>query len=73
VLWAIGLMVGSLLITILVLAQFGKDLVGKIDFLSLGLALVLGTAGLPHILIRFYTTPTAQAARRWPSCCTRRR
>ena len=89
---AVLLMVGSLLITILVLAQFGfnlsellgaaaeksgkgeaflepgllygKDLVGKIDFLSLGLALVLGTAGLPHILIRFYTTPTAHAARK---------
>ena len=30
----------------------------KIDFVSLGLALVLGTAGLPHILIRFYTVPT---------------
>ncbi len=43
---------------------YGKDLVGKIDFLSLALALVLGTAGLPHILIRFYTTPTAQAARK---------
>ena len=43
---------------------YGKDLVGKIDFLSLGLALVLGTAGLPHILIRFYTTPTAKAARK---------
>ena len=42
---------------------YGKDLVGKFDFLSLGLALVLGTAGLPHILIRFYTTPTAKAAR----------
>ena len=37
---------------------------GKFDFLSLGLALVLGTAGLPHILIRFYTTPTAHAARK---------
>src|SRR4030095_1031574 len=43
---------------------YGKDLVGKFDFLSLGLALVLGTAGLPHILIRFYTTPTAHAARK---------
>jgi cation/acetate symporter len=32
--------------------------------LSLGLALVLGTAGLPHILIRFYTVPTARTARR---------
>ena len=36
----------------------------KIDFLSLGLALVLGTAGLPHILMRFYTVPTAKEARR---------
>jgi cation/acetate symporter len=35
----------------------------KIDLISLGLALVLGTAGLPHILIRFYTVPTANAAR----------
>ena len=89
---AVLLIIGTLLITILVLAQFhfnlsellgaaaeksgkgeaflqpgqlyGKDLVGKFDFLSLGLALVLGTAGLPHILIRFYTTPTAQAARK---------
>ncbi len=89
---AVLLMLGSLLITILVLVQFGfnlsellgaaaersgkgeaflqpgllygKDLLGKIDFLSLGLALVLGTAGLPHILIRFYTTPTARAARK---------
>jgi cation/acetate symporter len=89
---AVLLIIGTLLITILVLAQFhfnlsellgaaaqksgkgeaflqpgqlyGKDLVGKFDFLSLGLALVLGTAGLPHILIRFYTTPTAQTARK---------
>jgi cation/acetate symporter len=35
----------------------------KADLISLGLALVLGTAGLPHILIRFYTVPTAKAAR----------
>jgi len=89
---AVLLMLGTLLITILVLAKFhfnlsellgaaaersgkglaflepgqlyGKDLIGKFDFLSLGLALVLGTAGLPHILIRFYTTPTANAARK---------
>ncbi|HYP45778.1 MAG TPA: cation acetate symporter [Propionibacteriaceae bacterium] len=88
---AVLLMVGTLLITVLVLFKFGfnlsellgaaaeksgkgaaflqpgqlygKDLTGKFDFLSLGLALVLGTAGLPHILIRFYTTPTAKAAR----------
>lgn len=34
------------------------------DFISLGLALVLGTAGLPHVLMRFYTVPTAKEARR---------
>ncbi|HEX6937287.1 MAG TPA: cation acetate symporter, partial [Actinomycetes bacterium] len=39
-------------------------LISKLDLISLGLALVLGTAGLPHILIRFYTTPTAHAARK---------
>ncbi|WP_182876241.1 cation acetate symporter [Microbispora sp. H10670] len=37
---------------------------GKIDLISLGLALVLGTAGLPHVLIRFYTVPTARDARK---------
>jgi cation/acetate symporter len=36
----------------------------KIDFISLSLALVLGTAGLPHVLMRFYTVPTAKEARR---------
>ncbi|HST63883.1 MAG TPA: cation acetate symporter [Mycobacteriales bacterium] len=36
----------------------------KVDLISLGLALVLGTAGLPHVLMRFYTVPTARDARR---------
>jgi cation/acetate symporter len=36
----------------------------KVDLISLGLALVLGTAGLPHVLMRFYTVPTAKDARR---------
>ena len=36
----------------------------KLDFISLALALVLGTAGLPHILMRFYTVPTAKEARK---------
>jgi cation/acetate symporter len=44
--------------------QYGKTGVSKLDFVSLGLALVLGTAGLPHILMRFYTVPTAKEARR---------
>ena len=88
---AVLLMTGTVLITVLVLAEFGfnlsellgsaatesgkgaaflepglrfgLDTTGKIDFLSLGLALVLGTAGLPHILIRFYTVPTSRDAR----------
>ncbi|APF35571.1 cation acetate symporter [Microbacterium sp. AISO3] len=34
------------------------------DFISLAVALVLGTAGLPHVLMRFYTVPTAKEARR---------
>ena len=44
--------------------QYGVSSVSQLDFLSLGLALVLGTAGLPHILMRFYTVPTAKEARR---------
>lgn len=35
-----------------------------IDFVSLALALILGTAGLPHVLMRFYTVPTAKEARK---------
>jgi cation/acetate symporter len=41
----------------------GLFLSSPIDTLSLGLALVLGTAGLPHILMRFFTVPNAKAAR----------
>ncbi|MGR4064031.1 MAG: cation acetate symporter [Vulcanimicrobiaceae bacterium] len=35
----------------------------KWDMMSLALALILGTAGLPHILMRFFTVPNAKAAR----------
>lgn len=45
-------------------AQYGGSLTSQINFLSLALALVLGTAGLPHVLMRFYTVPTAKEARR---------
>ncbi|MBN1938400.1 MAG: cation acetate symporter [Candidatus Aminicenantes bacterium] len=38
--------------------------VDRIDFISLMLALFLGTAALPHILIRYYTVPSAAAARK---------
>ncbi|KUF14243.1 cation acetate symporter [Streptomyces silvensis] len=44
--------------------KYGVSDTSKLDFISLGIALVLGTAGLPHILIRFYTVPTAKAARK---------
>lgn len=36
---------------------------GALDLISLSLALIFGTAGLPHILVRFYTVPDAQTAR----------
>src|SRR5271156_5569500 len=36
---------------------------GPLDLISLGLALIFGTAGLPHILVRFYTVPDAKPAR----------
>jgi cation/acetate symporter len=36
---------------------------GPLDLISLGLALVFGTAGLPHVLVRFYTVPDAKTAR----------
>ncbi|ERG65050.1 acetate permease [Agrococcus pavilionensis RW1] len=42
----------------------GLKYTNPVDFLSLGLALVLGTAGLPHVLMRFYTVPSAREARR---------
>ncbi|MFH1613210.1 MAG: sodium/solute symporter [bacterium] len=35
-----------------------------IEAFSLGLALIFGTAGLPHILMRFYTVPNAKEARK---------
>jgi len=52
--------------------RFGTEVPGdalqtlwnKLDMISLGLALVLGTAGLPHILIRFYTVPDSKTARK---------
>ena len=45
-------------------AQYGGSLTSQINFISLAIALVLGTAGLPHVLMRFYTVPTAKEARR---------
>ncbi|HYQ68735.1 cation acetate symporter [Actinophytocola sp.] len=45
-------------------AQYGKTGTTQLDFVSLALALVLGTAGLPHVLMRFYTVPTAKEARK---------
>ncbi|WP_261372278.1 solute symporter family protein [Arthrobacter woluwensis] len=44
--------------------QYGKSPTTKLDFVSLALALVLGTAALPHVLMRFYTVPTAKEARK---------
>jgi cation/acetate symporter len=41
----------------------GGLITGKLDAISLGLALMFGLLGLPHILMRFYTVPNAKAAR----------
>jgi cation/acetate symporter len=91
---AVLLMAGTIVLSIMVLSQFGFNLFfffdriaevkatvggreinftqpgilyngqwGALDLISLGMALILGTAGLPHILMRFYTVPTAKAAR----------
>ena len=43
--------------------RYGASETSKLDYISLGLALVFGAAGLPHVLMRFYTVPTAKEAR----------
>jgi cation/acetate symporter len=45
-------------------AKYGVNTLSKVDFISLSMALVLGTAGLPHVLMRFYTVPTSKEARK---------
>jgi cation/acetate symporter len=42
----------------------GGLVTSPLDAVSLGLALMLGLLGLPHILMRFYTVPDAKAARK---------
>ncbi|HHU38554.1 MAG TPA: cation acetate symporter, partial [Propionibacterium sp.] len=44
--------------------QYGASEWTKLSFLSLSIALVAGPSGLPHVLMRFYTVPTAKEARR---------
>ncbi len=41
----------------------GRLVSSPLEAISLGMALMFGTAGLPHILMRFYTVPAARAAR----------
>jgi cation/acetate symporter len=41
----------------------GRLVSNPLDAISLGMALMFGTGGLPHILMRFYTVPDAKAAR----------
>ncbi|HVE40376.1 MAG TPA: sodium/solute symporter [Planctomycetota bacterium] len=77
---AILLIGGATILVIMILAKFKfspSALFGKVDEnllkpsekkpfdrISLGLALMFGTAGLPHILMRFYTVPDAKEARK---------
>lgn len=44
--------------------KYGVSNIARLDFLALGLSLALGVAGLPHVLMRFYTVPTAKEARK---------
>jgi cation/acetate symporter len=42
----------------------GSLVTDPVNAISLGLALMFGTAGLPHILMRFFTVPDAKEARK---------
>jgi cation/acetate symporter len=44
--------------------EYGVSTTSKLDFISLAVALVFGTAGLPHVLMRLYTVPNGREARR---------
>src|SRR3712207_1585252 len=55
--------VGSEIGTEMLAPPAPSGLVAGLDVISLNIALVLGTAGLPHILIRFLTVPDAKTAR----------
>jgi len=46
------------------MVKYGTSPTTKLDFISLSIALVLGTAGLPHVLMRFYTVPSSKEARK---------
>ncbi|RZQ63163.1 cation acetate symporter [Amycolatopsis suaedae] len=51
---------------------YGGSEVSKLDFVSLSVALILGAAALPHVLMRFYTVPNSREARRsvvWATGC----
>jgi cation/acetate symporter len=43
--------------------SYGTDAKSQLDFVSLALSLVLGISSLPHVLMRFYTVPSAKEAR----------
>ncbi|TNC97183.1 MAG: cation/acetate symporter [Stygiobacter sp.] len=45
----------------------GSLVTNPVDAISLGLTLMFGTAGLPHILMRFFTVPNAKEARKPPA------
>ncbi|EPR37070.1 putative sodium symporter protein [Desulfovibrio sp. X2] len=42
---------------------FGAGQKSMLDVLAITCALMVGTAGLPHVIVRFYTVPTVRAAR----------
>jgi cation/acetate symporter len=44
--------------------EVGLFLKDPLDQISLGIAMILGVAGLPHIMMRFFTVPDAKQARK---------
>ncbi len=44
-------------------AAFVSGKKGMLDVFAIAMALMVGTAGLPHVIIRFYTVPSVKAAR----------
>ncbi|WP_027183360.1 sodium:solute symporter family protein [Desulfovibrio inopinatus] len=44
-------------------SAFGPGNKSMIDVMAITMALMVGTAGLPHVIIRFYTVPSVKAAR----------
>lgn len=53
----------DMLVTDLGFAQYTADVPNKLNMFLLTMSLMIGTAGLPHVIIRFFTVPKVSDAR----------